>query len=509
MKIISTKGFESIIESTIANEGDQGVALMERTASSVTYEIVSRFLPKKRFVVFAGPGYNGSIALAVARMLIEQGYKLEIFLFNIKSMPINDICRINRDKLLELEDIDFTEITTSVDFPYLSPEDVVIDGLFGTGLTAPLKGGFSVLIQYINESKPYVISIDTPSGLLAEWNQSNDRRNIIKANLTLALKTKRLAFFFSENEEYIGTCKIIDIDYDNEAIRKAPSNFTLIEEADVRRVLRKRKEFSSKANYGSLLLAAGSHGMMGAAVLAAKAALRAGVGRITAHTPKCGYYVIQNAVPEACANFDLDSTVVTEIKIDREYDAVALGPGLGVQDRTILAIDSLFKRYKRPCIIDADAINCIKANQMLLSCIPPMSVITPHQNEFDGLFGKQNSDESRLCKAISMAKRYKIIIVLKGRYTMIIRPDEKVYINSSGGPALATPGSGDVLTGIIGGLAAQGYELELCAAMGVFIHGMAGDYADKTYGSYSVIASDIVDNIGPVIRDIMLRKENN
>ncbi|MBE6310054.1 MAG: NAD(P)H-hydrate dehydratase [Bacteroidales bacterium] len=508
MKILNTKAFENLLESTIVAENDGGVALIERIASSVAYEIISRWLPKKPFILFAGPGYNGSIALATAQILIEQGYKVEILLFNINSLPITDICRIYRDKIKSIEGVDFTEITTKFDMPYISPDHVVIDGLFGTGLTSPLKGGFAMLIQYINESGAYIVAIDTPSGLLAEWNQSNARSNIIKANLTLALKSKRLSFFFSENEEYIGTCKVIDIDFNLNAYRKVQSNFTLLEEADVRRVLRKRQEYSSKKDYGSMLLVAGSYGMMGAAVLSAKGALRSGVGRLTVHSPRCGFYVLQSAVPEACCNYDLESSVVTEVAIDREYHAIAIGPGLGNDKRTELAIDSLFKRYKKPCIIDADAINAIANNHMLLSCIPPMSVITPHVGEFHSLFGEQPSDESRLCKAISMAKRYKIIIVLKGRHTMIVRPDEKVYINSSGSPALATPGSGDVLTGIIGSLAAQGYEMELCAAMGVFIHGMAGEYAEKRYGSYSVLASDIVDNIGPVIKDIMSRNEN-
>ena len=508
MKILNTQAFESLLENTIAAEGDGGVALIERIASSVAYEIISRWLPKKHFILFAGPGYNGSIALATAQILIEQGYKIEIILFNVNSLPITDICRIYRDKITAIEGVDFTEITTKFDMPYISPDHVVIDGLFGTGLTARLKGGFAMLIQYINESGAYIVSIDTPSGLLAEWNQSNARSNIIKANLTLALKSKRLAFFFAENEEYIGTCKVIDIDFDTNAYRKIQSNFTLLEETDVRRVLRKRQEHSSKKDYGRMLLAAGSHGMMGAAVLAAKGALRAGVGRLTVHTPRCGYYVLQSAVPEACCNFDLESTTITEIKVDDEYNAIAIGPGMGTDPRTALAVDSLFKRFKKPIIIDADALNAIAGNRMLLQSIPPMSVITPHVGEFEKLFDGSTSDESRLCKAISMAKRYKIIIVLKGRYTMVIRPDEKVYINSSGSPALATPGSGDVLTGIIGSLAAQGYEMELCAAMGVFIHGLAGEYAEKNYGSYSVMASDIVDNVGPVIRDIMARNEN-
>ncbi len=508
MKIFSTKGLQNIFDRTVMAGDGGGLGLMERIASSVSCEIITRWLPKKRFVLFAGPGSNGCIALAVARMLIEQGYRLEVFLFNVPSMPISEECKVNRDKLTAIEGVDFTEVKTTFEMPYISSDDVVIDGLFGTGLTAPLKGGFTMLVQGINESNAYVVSIDMPSGLLAEWNLNNDRRNIIRADLTLAFKFKRLSFFFAENAEYVGTCKVLDIDFDAEAVRKTPSNFYLVEEADVRRRLRKRKEFSHKYDYGTLLLAAGSYGMMGAAVLSARAALRSGVGMVAVHSPRCGFAVLQSAVPEALYKYDADSLAITDVKLDRSYSAVAVGPGIGVKDDTVNAVDSLMKCYNRPCIIDADALNCIASRPAMLESIPKMSVITPHAGEFDRLFGKQMNDESRLREAIKMSRRYGIVILLKGRYTMVVRPDEKVYINSTGNSALATPGSGDVLTGLIGGFAAQGYEMELCAAMGAYVHGAAGDRAEKSLGSYSVTASDIIDNIGAVMKEIMSRNEN-
>ena len=317
MKIFNSKGLQNIFGQTIATNEGGGLGLMERIASSVSCEIISRWLPRKRFVLFAGPGSNGCIALATARMLIEQGYRLEVFLFNIPSMPISAECQANRDRLLALEGVDFTEVQTTFEMPYISADDIVIDGLFGTGLTAPLKGGFTMLVQGINDSKAFVVSIDMPSGLLSEWNLNNDRRNIIKANLTLTFKFKRLSFFFAENAEYVGTCKILDIDFDTEAIRKTPSNYYLVEESDVRRRLRKRKEFSNKYDYGTLLLAAGSYGMMGAAVLSTKAALRSGVGMVTVHTPRCGFAVMQTAVPEAVNKYDSDSTVITDVRRSR------------------------------------------------------------------------------------------------------------------------------------------------------------------------------------------------
>lgn len=510
MKIFTNTGFEDIFNATVQAEGDGGDALIESIASLVTYELENlRIASRKRYVVFAGPGSNGSIALASARMLGEEGHNVVVYLFNIATMPISDICKMNKERLEQVEGVKFNEVTTRFDMPTITKDDVVVDGLFGTGLTMPLKGGYTMLVQRINESDAFVVSIDTPSGLLSEWNQNNDRRHIVKADLTLALLSKKLSFFFAENAEYVGVCKVLDVEFDRRAVKTTPSEYTLVEEREVRTKLRKRNEFSHKYNYGKMLLAAGSYGMMGAAVLSARAALRAGVGLLTVHTPKCGFYIMQNAVPEAINNYDMHSSIITEMNVEyKDYDVVAIGPGIGRQAETMAAVDSMLKRVGKPCIIDADALFALSANKTLLQSIPAMSILTPHNMEYERIFGKHDSDESRLKEAIRMSRRHKIIIVLKGRYTMVVRPDEQVYINSTGGPALATAGSGDVLTGLIGGFVAQGYEMELSASMAVYVHGAAGDRAEQTLGTYSVTASDIIDNIAPVIRDMLLKNEN-
>lgn len=505
MKIFTAKELGHIFDRTVDNEDITTLDLIEREASAVSCEIISRWRPNKRFIVFAGPGNNGSTALAAARMLIEQGYRLEIFLFNIPSMPISEVCKANRDKLTAIEGVDYTEVVNRYDPPYISQDDVVIDGLFGSALSAPLKGGFTALVQQINSSHAFVVSIDSPSGLLGEWNSGNDRRNIIKASLTLTFQFKRLSFFFAENAEYIGTCKVLDIDLDQEEIKKAPSNFYLVEARDVKRRLRKRLPFENKFDYGTLLLVAGSYGMLGAAVLSARAALRSGVGLVTVHSPRCAFHVIQSAVPEAIYEYDKSEVVVSDIKLNHNYSAVAIGPGISTQDVTVNAVDSFLKMVKNPCVIDADALNCIAMRPTLLDSVPHLSILTPHAGEFDRLFGSHQGDEMRLRKAVEMAKHYGIIIVLKGHYTMVVRPDEKVYINSTGNAGLATPGSGDVLTGLIAGFLAQGYGPELSAALGAFIHGYAGDKAEVTQGIYSITASDIIENIGPAMREITMK----
>ena len=502
MKIFTNEAIKKIDRETIAADGITELDLMERAASAVAYEIISRWLTTKRIVIFAGPGNNGGDALAVARMLYEQGYRPEVFLFNIKSSHLSECCAANRQRLIDMGNIDFTEIIDNFTPPELGPDDVVIDGLFGSGLHSPLKGGYTSLVQYINNSEAFIVSIDMPSGLFCEWNEGSDRRNIIRADLTLTFGSKRLSFFFSENAEFIGQCIVLDIELNANAIDSTPADYYLIEKEDVRNMLKPRDPFINKYDNGTLLLIAGSYGMMGAAILAARGAQRIGAGLVTVHAPASANTIMQTSCPEALFEADESDICTTIINSKRRFSVVALGPGMGTSDETIDAVDHFLKNYRKPCLLDADALNCIAARPMLLRSIPKGSIITPHTGEFDRLFGKSVTDEERLKRAINQSKMYNITIVLKGHYTMMIRPDGKVYINSSGNPGMATAGSGDVLTGMIAGLISQGYSPDNSVWMGVYIHGRAGDLAAQKLGQNSLIASDIINNIGPAILDI-------
>ena len=502
MKIFTNEAIKKIDRETIAADGITELDLMERAASAVAYEIISRWLTTKRIVIFAGPGNNGGDALAVARMLYEQGYRPEVFLFNIKSSHLSECCAANRKRLIDMGNIDFTEIIDNFAPPELGPDDVVVDGLFGSGLHSPLKGGYTSLVQYINNSEAFIVSIDMPSGLFCEWNEGSDRRNIIRADLTLTFGSKRLSFFFSENAEFIGQCIVLDIELNANAIDSTPADYYLIEKEDVRNMLKPRDPFINKYDNGTLLLIAGSYGMMGAAILAARGAQRIGAGLVTVHAPASANTIMQTSCPEALFEADESDICTTIINSKRRFSVVALGPGMGTSDETIDAVDHFLKNYRKPCLLDADALNCIAARPMLLRSIPKGSIITPHTGEFDRLFGKSVTDEERLKRAINQSKMYNITIVLKGHYTMMIRPDGKVYINSSGNPGMATAGSGDVLTGMIAGLIAQGYSPDNSVWMGVYIHGRAGDLAAQKLGQNSLIASDIINNIGSAILDI-------
>ena len=251
------------------------------------------------------------------------------------------------------------------------------------------------------------------------------------------------------------------------------------------------------------MIVGGSFGMLGAAQLAARGALRAGLGKLTVHVPRCGFTVMQTSVPEAMVQVDHNDSGIKEINLRHEYDAIALGPGLGTHDLTVRAVETFVNHSTKPLLIDADGLNCIAQRPMILDMIPPMSVITPHAGEFDRLFGEHLSHEARIVTAMQKAQTYNIVILLKGHYTTIVRPDHRLFFTASGTPALATPGSGDVLTGIITGLLAQGYSPDLAATLGAYIHGYAGSLAAEIHGEYGVLASDVADCVGMALRDIM------
>lgn len=507
MKIFSSQLIREIDKATCEAQNITSLELMERAASAVCCEIVSRFNPTQRMVIFAGPGNNGGDALAVARMLFEQGYrKVEVFLFNVMGKLSHD-CNEEKNRLKDLEGIDFTEVTKDFQPPFLSEKDVVIDGLFGSGLRGPLQKGFLTLVNYINDSNAYVISIDIPTGLSGEWNDNVSRRDMIHANLTLTFQFPRLSFFFEENQDVIGEWRILDIELDESKMKELPVDFMLVEERNVRPLLKKRFEFSGKRDYGSALFFTGSIGMAGAAVLTAKGCLRSGAGLATVHSAKVNLPILQTTVPEALFEPDRNEHYITDMSVHHNHQIVAVGPGLGVNDKIIDALESLLKNYKNPIVLDADALNCMAIRPHLLSLLPSHSIITPHIGEFDRLFGEHSGNEERLRKAIDMAKYYNINIVLKGHYTATVRPTGRVYFNSTGNPGMATAGSGDVLTGVISAFIAQGFRPEQAATIGVFVHGMAGDLAAEKWGEFGLLASEIADYCAIALKNISSRKQ--
>lgn len=469
---------------------------MERAAKAITHAITEEWTTHTPVVVFAGPGNNGGDALAVARLLINEGYKVKTYLFNITN-HLSDDCVLNRQRLLDGKHAkDLIEVTAKFDPPELTADMLVVDGLFGSGLNKPLAGGFASLVKYINQSPAKVVSIDVPSGLMSEDNTYNVRANIIHAYLTLTLHERKLSFLFGDAQQFIGKLKVLDIRLSPEYIQKTEAQYYVLEENDIRSRLLHREDFAHKGNMGNALIVAGSYGMSGAAVLATRACLRSGVGKVTAITPRKNYDIMQIAVPEAVLQMDHEETAFTEAVDTDGFDALGIGPGLGRQETTAIAMIAQIRRAQCPIVADADALNILASHRAWMQQLPKGIIMTPHPQELDRLTGSPaNADYERLHRTCELAKSLQAYIILKGHNSALCLPNGNVIFNPTGNSGMATAGSGDVLTGIITALLARGYHQQNACMVGMYLHGLAGDLAAKELGKESLVASDIIDHL--------------
>jgi len=506
MKVFTSDKIRAADSYTINNEPIASVMLMERAANRLADWINAEIANNINIKIFTGPGNNGGDGWALVRILINKGYSnIELFQLSINE-KISPDAEINRTRLLKETQVNVTKIESENDFPQINNEDCIIDALFGSGLSRPLDGVASKLVKHINGShKKCVLAIDIPSGLFSEDNSKN-HENIIKADYTLSFQFPKVAFFFAENAKYIGDWVILPIGLHPAFINNEPTIFHYIQENEVVELVKKREKFSHKGTYGHALLIAGNYAMMGAAVLAAKAVLRAGAGLLTVHIPKSGLGIMQASVPESLISIDPSDLIFTDCPIEEKYSAIGIGPAIGQQGQTKDALIKVLSKSKVPVVIDADAINILSQIKNWEKFIPEGSILTPHPKEFERLFGKFTDSYSRLLFQIEFSKKKKCIIALKGAYTCITVPEGKVHFNSTGNPGMATGGSGDVLTGIILGLLAQGYSPEMSAIIGVYVHGMAGDIYSAAKSQHSLIASDLVDNIGSVFNVLEKKK---
>ncbi len=493
MKIFTAAQIHELDNYTITHEPVKSIDLMERAAKAITRAIMDEWTDRTPVVVFAGPGNNGGDALAVARLLAEENYKVSVYLFNIHD-KLSDDCATNKQRLIDGKRLDhFTEVTLNFDPPELTGDMLVVDGLFGSGLNKPLMGGFASLVKYINQCPVKVVSIDIPSGLMCEDNTYNIHSNIIRADLTLTLQQKKLAMMLADCQKYIGRLRVLDIRLSPEFIEKTECNSSILEEQDVREMMRPRDDFAHKGSMGSALIVAGSYGMAGAAVLATKACLRSGVGKVTVHTPKRNYLVLQTAVPEAVLQMDHEETYFSESVDSTDYDALGIGPGIGQIENTAIALIGQIRRTTCPIVVDADALNILANHQAWMQQLPPGIIMTPHPKEFDRMAGSASAnDYERLIRAQQMAEHIKGYILLKGHYSALCMPDGHIVFNSTGNSGMATAGSGDVLTGILTALLARGYSKAEASQTAMYLHGLAGDLAAKEVGKESLVASDII-----------------
>lgn len=512
MKILTGTQHAELDRYTIEHEPIESIDLMERASVAVADEIVARWDNRRTVFVFAGAGNNGGDGLAVARLLVGQGYRVAVYLFNVKG-TLSEDCEINRDRLLEmLEDEDTSkrlvlkEIQQGFDFPHVRTQDVIVDALFGTGLRSPLSGGFAVVARKINTSHAHVVSIDIPSGLMCEDNSYIDRNTAVHAELTLTIGLPKLAFLLPENETCVGEWKVLDIGLSEEGIEKANTPLEMMELAEVRELLHKRSSFAHKGTMGHALLVAGSYGMAGASILASKACLRSGIGKLTLHTCAANNNIIQISVPEAIIRPDKNGRHICEAIDQERYQAIGIGPGIGKEEETAMALKQYIALASDPVVLDADALNILASHKEWMSHIPTGSILTPHVKELEGLIGAQANSYERLVGAIDLATKCHIYVIVKGHYTAICTPHGRVLFCPRGNAGMATPGSGDVLTGILTGLLAQGYTPCEAAMLGVWLHATAGDAAASELTEECMLASDIVKHLAVAYKELKTAK---
>lgn len=497
MKILNTEQTRAADAFTIANEPIASIDLMERAALAFCKWYTTHFSPRKKLAIVCGRGNNGGDGLAISRILHDRGYDSTTYVVELNKDGSDDF-ETNKRRLSDLTTIH--DLSAETNLKSLKNYDVIIEGLFGTGLSRVVEGFYASVIDSINGSSAQVISIDVPSGLFADQYQEGGA--IVEAEYTLSFQLPKLAFLLPQNQNYVGNWKIVDIGLDQNFIHSQDTayEFTSVQEATS--LLHIRSRFSHKGTYGRALLIAGSRGKMGAAILASRAALRSGLGLLTVQTPACGYSIIQTAVPEAMAEMDENEDFISESLEYNSYDAIGCGPGIGTQDETLGVLKRLLAVADKPVVLDADALNLIAEHRELLHSLPKHSILTPHPGEFQRLVGEWKSDYEKLEKLRAFSASYEVVVVLKGAFTAVALPDGQIKFNSSGNPGMATGGSGDVLTGVITALLAQGYTPYISAILGVYLHGAAGDLACEKKGEEGLIASDIVENIPKSIKNL-------
>jgi hydroxyethylthiazole kinase-like uncharacterized protein yjeF len=501
MKIFTCSQVREIDRYTIVNEPVSSADLMERAAGKVFEWIIKRYDIPASFVIFAGPGNNGGDGLVLARLLHKAGFKTAVYYLSFTEKVTED-WQLNYERLSALGYSYMSVVRTTDEIPALTPEDIVIDSIFGSGLTRPAEGIAAEAIKHINSSGCEVFSIDMPSGLFGEDYSGNNRENIIRANHTLTFQFPKLAMMFSDNFPYTGEWHALSIGLNKEKMDSTPSPNYYTEVADIAPLIRDRNKFDHKGIYGHGLLVAGSKDKAGAAILSARAALRTGIGLLTCHTASLACGVIQCAVPETMIRPDKNDLIITSVEDTGAFSAVGVGPGIGTSAKTGEALTNLIANCSKPMVIDADAINILGADKRNLSLLRQGIILTPHLKEFERIAGKSDDCYSRMKLQVEFSARFGCIVILKGAHTSVSMPDGRVCFNSTGNVGMATGGSGDALTGIILSLLAQGYDPENAAIAGVLLHGLAGDIASETIEYESIIASDIINNISNAFRRI-------
>lgn len=494
MKLIRGNDFKRWDLYTMQYEPITSIDLMERAAEG----FIKRFLIQYHYSeisvdIICSRGNNGGDGLAIARMLRTLFYDVSVYILDYLQEPTPDFI-LNLNRLERLGDVSIHHVMDKQ--PELRKDSVIVDAILGTGINKQVTGLLEDCIHYINSLPNEVVSVDMPSGLPTEGICIG---TAIHSTLVLTFQLPKLSFFLRDNDSFCSKWDVIDIGLLSEFLHNIDTKYHLIDEYIIKRIHKVRSKHSHKGTYGHALIVAGSEGKIGAAILSTEACLRAGVGLVTTCVPECGREIIHETIPEAMVlskGYNCFNGIIENLS---NY-TIGLGPGLGTHDKTIHSLKLLFENVDKPVVVDADGLNILAYRKEFLLNLPKGSILTPHYKEFQRLFGEVSAEMEMIDKACEISQKYGWIIVLKGAYSRIVTPEGAHYINTTGNPGMATAGSGDVLTGIITGLLSQGYNSVEAAVLGVYIHGLAGNLAIKRQSVESLIARDIIRNLGKAFR---------
>ncbi len=500
MLILTAAQARAVDALTCQTQGTSLLDLVERAAGAL-HRALQPWLATgrvQRILLCCGPGHNGGDGLALARLLAQAG---EVGRSNcpiqVLALPAERPAAdwlANRARLPAA--VRFTPLTSEADLPPLLATDLVIDALFGTGLNRPLTGLAAAVVAHLNAGPATVVSVDLPSGLLTDT-PTPPTAPVVQAAHTFTFQAPKLPLLLPATGGFAGEWEVLDIGLD---LSQTVANQHLTEVADLTAWLRPRARFAHKGTYGHALLLAGARGKLGAAVLAARATLRAGVGLLTVQVPACGYDVLQNQVPEAMTLTDA-ADELTALGTDTlaPYQALGLGPGIGQHPATAALLDAVLIQCREqdlPLVLDADALNLLARRPDWRRALPPRCLLTPHPKEFERLAGPAPDDFARLDLLRQLATETGAYILLKGAFSVVAAPDGALFFNPTGNPGMATGGTGDALTGIILSLLAQGLPPLAAARLGMLAHGRAGDLARDQHGERGMTAGDLVNEVG-------------
>lgn len=491
MKILTAEQQQELDKRTMENEPISSIDLMERAATCCTDAIFKHLDKNQTIGVLCGPGNNGGDGLVISRFLDSLQFSVTCYYVALSEKGSDEFEKNRlRLKSTSVEWIELKNDTLINETAF--NEDVYIDAIFGTGLSRPAEGLAKTVIEKINRLDKEVFAVDVPSGMYCD--SPNDKRDIIlKASRTFTFHAPKLAFFYPEQGIYCGEFEVLDIGLDEKATSDQKSRYRMITLDQLKGLRKVRSRFSHKGTFGHANIVAGSRSKMGAALLTAEGVLKVGAGLVTANIPNSGSSAFNVRIPSVMLNYTGENECEkVEMSDSQTY---GVGPGLGTTSKVKNAFGQFIEEVNNPIVIDADGLNILAENDKLMQKIPKKSILTPHPKEFERLAGHFKNSYERTERQLELSKSYGIYVVLKDAFTVISTPKGEVFINPFGSPGMSTGGSGDVLTGMITGLLAQGYNPENAAIFGVGLHGLSGEEAAKQKGAESMSSEDLADHI--------------